>query len=195
MSKPDDIPQDVWEVARNVYGSLWAQQSNSEIGGTEREEDVIDIARAILAAKAEEREACAKAADNEELTGIPPAHFTQDQVMLVAGTVRAIGASLMNIEWKDATSYSQGERGKIAPRAWESRIEGIRIRVTCGHIYYPGEWIMTNDDLGFDKKSLGLTSEMPLTDVFSKALELSSAEAKRRAHSLIEFARACEAQP
>jgi len=53
--KPDDIPQDVWTIARGcieVREFVIAMPPNS----------IARIARAIMAAKAEEREACAKVA-------------------------------------------------------------------------------------------------------------------------------------
>lgn len=61
MSKPDDIPQDAWDAAEKVHMlphfkfSSWRYVLST------------DIARAIVAAKAEEREACAKLA--EEFAG------------------------------------------------------------------------------------------------------------------------------
>jgi hypothetical protein len=54
MSKPEDIPQDVWDTAIRVA-------TTSEF--TER---VKGIARTILAAKAEEREACARIAEDQD---------------------------------------------------------------------------------------------------------------------------------
>lgn len=53
-SKPDDVPNSVWVSALN------AGKSATDNDGFVR------IARAILAAKAEEREACAKIADERE---------------------------------------------------------------------------------------------------------------------------------
>jgi hypothetical protein len=100
----------------------------------------------------------------------------------------------MSIQWKDATSYSQGQRGTINPTAWECSFAGVRIWVSCGHIYYPGEWVMNCDALDLDKRRLGLAFEMPVSEVFAKALALAASEAKKRARDLIEFARAIEAQ-
>lgn len=98
-------------------------------------------------------------------------------------------------DWKDATSYSQGQRGKTNPTAWECRVEGIRIWVSCGHIYYPGEWVMSCDALNIDKKHLGRSSEMSVSEVFSKALTIAGTDAKKQARNLIEFARVCESNP
>lgn len=53
MSKPDDIPQDVWDMAANTLDDHAYNPLR-----------VIPIARAIMAAKAEEREACAKLVDD-----------------------------------------------------------------------------------------------------------------------------------
>lgn len=57
MTKPDDIDQDAWEKA----GRAWVRGASSEnITNSGRE----TVARAIMSARAEEREACAKVADN-----------------------------------------------------------------------------------------------------------------------------------
>ena len=60
MSKPEDIPQDAWDAAFNAMPLLL-------IRNYDRSPIVlvlhVNIARAILAAKAEEREACATDAE------------------------------------------------------------------------------------------------------------------------------------
>lgn len=55
MKKPDDIPQDAWDEV-----DVWANWYVADPLRTVEEA----IARAILAAKAEEREACALVADD-----------------------------------------------------------------------------------------------------------------------------------
>ena len=62
MSKPDNIPQDVWKLAVAI-------STSSDLVELETE-----IARSIMAAKAEEREAIAQYHDNmaaQHLTGAP----------------------------------------------------------------------------------------------------------------------------
>jgi len=54
MTKPDDIPQDVWDKAILYSGAY------TEPAGDTLSELRYDFARAIMAAKAEEREACAE---------------------------------------------------------------------------------------------------------------------------------------
>lgn len=62
-TKPEDIPQDVWEAVGQIFHTVannhhaWGalEQLTPEWGADLQER----IARAILAAKAEEREACA----------------------------------------------------------------------------------------------------------------------------------------
>lgn len=58
MSKPDDIPQDVWDRATE-RAALWFELLNSD---ATRFLMVNDFAREILAAEEREREACAFAA-------------------------------------------------------------------------------------------------------------------------------------
>jgi hypothetical protein len=61
MSHPEDIPQDVWSVATRV----WLEMRTVEHKCSDEwfEFDAEEIARAIMAAKAEEREQCAKLAE------------------------------------------------------------------------------------------------------------------------------------
>lgn len=70
MSKPDDIPKDVWDAARNVeiVGDFSFDGQSS--GVREQQETAENIARSIMAAKAEEREACAQV-----VLGYPPEGF------------------------------------------------------------------------------------------------------------------------
>lgn len=56
MIKPEDIPGSVWEAAKGAIEPYMGQSQY-------REDCQEDIARAIMAAKAEEREACAKIID------------------------------------------------------------------------------------------------------------------------------------
>ena len=51
MSKPEDIPQDVWDAATEAFDQILPFNSHPVTG-------ITIIARAIMAAKAEEREAC-----------------------------------------------------------------------------------------------------------------------------------------
>ena len=57
MSKPEDIPQDVWDRAERHFDDFLRCPSETFRPAVQT------IARAIMAAKAEEREACAKIID------------------------------------------------------------------------------------------------------------------------------------
>lgn len=59
MSKPEDIPQDVWQKAQDICDSACFPEYWHVQGVVTAVQ--IDIARAIMAAKAEEQEACAQA--------------------------------------------------------------------------------------------------------------------------------------
>ncbi len=49
----------------------------------------------------------------------------------------------MNLNWKDCTSYSQGDDKKIA-RTWELILEELNYRVVVTrHIYYKNTWVLT----------------------------------------------------
>jgi hypothetical protein len=63
-------------------------------------------------------------------------------------------------EWKDATSYAHGERGTIAPQAWDIVKGGVRICVVRSHLHYPNRWVM-HSTVGFDTHNLGLSADEP----------------------------------
>lgn len=53
---------------------------------------------------------------------------------------------LLPLIWEDTTSYQQGERGRIAPRQWTTRAEGLVLNVHTR----PGQagwWLTTNMEL------------------------------------------------
>jgi|SRR6478735_4464783 len=95
-------------------------------------------------------------------------------------------------EWKDATGYSQGQRGKVEPSAWETRIAGIRIYVTCGHIYHKGEWVMNSDELGFERAPLGFDLTADKEDVFKKAISMAALRARSKAQKFAAFEKYAE---
>lgn len=88
------------------------------------------------------------------------------------------------IDWKDATPYSQGQRGRIDPTAWECAIEGTRIWVSCGHRYYPREWVVTCLHLGIDCKQIGKIENLSADQARALALAVVAASARRKARYL-----------
>jgi hypothetical protein len=89
MGKPDDIPQDVWDKVAEL---VWSP----------KDDDFTAIARAILAAKAEEREACAQLADEranicaDAVTKINAGELYKD-VPLAAATESCAGLEASHI--------------------------------------------------------------------------------------------------
>jgi hypothetical protein len=70
MTKPDDIDQDAWDTGARMAGEYlsWLHAGNSAGHLSEHAVSAMadTIARAIMSARAEEREACAKIADDRE---------------------------------------------------------------------------------------------------------------------------------
>ena len=63
MTKPDDIDQDAWEKAWSIVSDIQMKDIKDGLpAGWEVFASIDRIARAIMSAKAEEREACAKVA-------------------------------------------------------------------------------------------------------------------------------------
>lgn len=70
-------------------------------------------------------------------------------------------------EWKDTTSYSR-DKERI-PTTWSLDLgEGLHVTVTCGHIYFKGEWIAHCEPF-FSKHQLHVDSK---EQAQSKALKM-----------------------
>lgn len=93
-----------------------------------------------------------------------------------------------HIDWKDATSYSQGQRGRIDPTAWECVIEGIRVWISCDHRYYPGKWVVKCHHLAIDCQQIGETDDLSANQARALALGFISAAARKQAGTLEKLA-------
>lgn len=93
----------------------------------------------------------------------------------------------MSVKWKDATSYSQGQRGKIGPNSWEAEISGYKIWISSGHLYYPDEWIMNCRGLDIERKVLGPKSTMSENDAQVKAVDYAVIVAGKNIQKLTGF--------
>lgn len=91
------------------------------------------------------------------------------------------------IEWKDATSYSQGQRGKIEPKSWRTTINGVSVWVSKGHRYYPDFWIMNCHALGMEEEQVGASS-WDAENAQAEALRMASKAARDLARKLTNFA-------
>ena len=82
----------------------------------------------------------------------------------------------MDAVWKDTTSYSQNERGKVAPRTWSSDIGNVDIKIHR-HIYYePDIWLMSCNYLNISNHELD-----------SKDVDKAKEEALSIAKNMIEY--------
>lgn len=90
--RPEDIPEDVWATAAKWAHDLreWADHGNTMATYADHDEYAFTdtIARAILAAKLEEREACVKAA-TDEITLLLGDQFADTINGYVAATIRS----------------------------------------------------------------------------------------------------------
>lgn len=78
-------------------------------------------------------------------------------------------------QWKDATSYQRGDKERI-PTAYELKLTGLRIYITCAHIHHEPDWIMHCRVLNIDTRPLAANS-----------LAGAKAEAIYEVKKLIEF--------
>jgi hypothetical protein len=63
-----------------------------------------------------------------------------------------------NAKWKDATSYSRGERGKSEPNAWSLDL-GAAIEITVHrYLSLPGWYVSTRGALEVSRHELAATS-------------------------------------
>lgn len=61
------------------------------------------------------------------------------------------------MNWTDATSYAQGQRGKAPQTAWEGKLGNVRVWVSCGHKMYPDRWVMNCEAVKIKELDLGST--------------------------------------
>lgn len=98
MTRPSDIDQATWDEAERVgeaiHGRHEAGWVNWPLISESGLKPQVIVARAILAAKAEQREADAKIADAETLTGQPPADLTAETIKMVTAAVGATAKSI-----------------------------------------------------------------------------------------------------
>lgn len=96
-------------------------------------------------------------------------------------------------EWKDATSYSRGQRGSIEPTAWETTIGKCRIWISKGHRYYPGEWVMNAWGVHVEEKRLG-DDTLDLETVKGMALRVARRKARSISEEMAGLAKRIEAE-
>ncbi|MEM7069835.1 MAG: hypothetical protein AAF478_13235 [Pseudomonadota bacterium] len=72
------------------------------------------------------------------------------------------------ISWQDVTSRRQGEKDRT-PRAWATKIGGLKVVITKNHIYNPGYWSL-NCEPWFDAKNLDLPEWVEHEDAQREAL-------------------------
>lgn len=59
-----------------------------------------------------------------------------------------------NFEWRDKTSYAQGERGKVPPTTWVMGLDLCMDVVVHRWIYDPEKWFLSCTALNIDKQPL-----------------------------------------
>ncbi len=91
------------------------------------------------------------------------------------------------MEWKDATSYSRGERGKVTPRSWQTLISGKRILIMSEHLYHPEMWVMNCEVVGIKEHRLCMSRE-PVERAQSLAISQVHAAALRKASQMTNIA-------
>lgn len=83
------------------------------------------------------------------------------------------------MEWKDATTYSQGQRGAKEPTSWEVGSGRVSVWVSKGHLHHPDEWVVTCHALGMEAVSTGLGCEVDKDTVKHCALNMAESEARK----------------
>lgn len=94
-------------------------------------------------------------------------------------------------EWKDATTYSQGERGKKEPSSWETVIAGVRVWVSKAHIGYPETWVVTCREIDVVTKAIANAEDLTPEEARGEALETVAHAAYQKAKKLQAFVRDC----
>ena len=80
--------------------------------------------------------------------------------------------------WKDATSYSRGDRERV-PSAWDIVSGALRVVVVSRHRLVPGQWVMHCHELRMDTVSLGVCSSQPAERAQAEAIKLVRARLEK----------------
>lgn len=97
------------------------------------------------------------------------------------------------MDWKDVTTYSRGQRGVKEPTAFELDCgNGLRIWISCGHIYYPGKWVVKCHFLGISEPRE--LSARTLEEAKTEAKLAIAATTKDTATKLLRIAKSLKAQ-
>lgn len=81
--------------------------------------------------------------------------------------------SMAKKHWKDASSYSRGDKNKV-PNIWVLMVGPLKISVVYNHIYYPDQWTFSCSPF-FEHEELGNISAQEAQD---KAIQLVRAALK-----------------
>lgn len=82
-------------------------------------------------------------------------------------------------EWRDCTSYRQGERlAGAEPRAWTASLGRTRMTVVKGHLANPDRWTL-HCAPWFDTHDMGIPATEPAERAQSLAVKLVGAELGR----------------
>jgi len=82
----------------------------------------------------------------------------------------------MTITWKDTTTYSRDDT-RCRPTTWSATVGMMRITVTCGHIHYPGQWVM-HARPWYDTHVVPLSETATLAEVQAWALDAVRKQAR-----------------
>lgn len=58
---------------------------------------------------------------------------------------------MSEVQWKDATSYSQGERGTVPPRSWAATFGDVKVLIMSGHTFHKPNWVMKCERISGDQ--------------------------------------------
>jgi hypothetical protein len=89
-------------------------------------------------------------------------------------------ASIQQSIWKDATSYSRGDKKRI-PTAFQANVNGIRVYITCAHVVYRPAWIVVCMELAIEQRRMSNVStakeaaDMAIKICTERANELATA--------------------
>lgn len=73
------------------------------------------------------------------------------------------------MKWEDTTGYSRDK--ERVPTTWTAKVAGLKITVTCGHIYYRGQWVLRCDPW-FELTPLKLNEGSNAADAQAAAVRL-----------------------
>jgi hypothetical protein len=115
MSKPGDIPQDIWNEAEHIAGLIAFYAVDPDPAKRN-----IAVAAFLADGLLEERERCATIAAAETLTGQPPGWWSDNEIGIAQAVVRATAKSIAHAIRNPSPAADPSRAANSSPAALDA---------------------------------------------------------------------------